>query len=91
MSRRAPASPTRLLTVIGGEEITAKKQSLSATICKGQPQPAGTGGIGQGLCPHPSSFPQALQEIQSSSKVAFQQLFGNFTLTQKALVTLRKN
>lgn len=89
MSRRAPASHTRLLTVMWGGvgvEITAKKQSLSATIRKGQPQPAGTGGIRQGLCPHPSSFPQALQEIQSlPAKLLFSSRLGISRLHRKRL------
>jgi len=50
----------------GKKKYHSKNQSLSATICKGQPWPAGTGGIRRGLGPHPSLFPQVLlQEPQS--------------------------
>lgn len=92
MSRRAPASHTRLLTVMGGGGNHSKKAKFKCHHLQGA-APASWYRWDQAGLVSSSLFVStgAAGDSKSSSKVAFQQPFGNFTLTQKALVTLRKN
>lgn len=69
-----------------------KKQSLSATICEGQPRLAGMVGSRGARVLVPLRFHTgAVGGSKTSGKVTFQWPFGNYVLMQKALVTLRKS